>query len=133
VTLNGETLAGASVTFYHKTGPTARGVTNDQGEFTLTSYDAGDGAVEGSHTITVQKFEGGEVADVAPLDPDAEDAEPADVVGVPADGSTDEATLPEAKSLVPVEFTKVAETTLTFVVKTDGPNEAKLEMTGSVD
>ena len=133
VTLNGEILAGASVTFYPKSGPTARGVTDDKGEYTLTTYEAGDGAVEGSHQITVHKTEGGEAAaDVAPLDPDS-DAEPAAVAGAPGDDPGAETELEESKSLVPKEFTTLLETTLSAVVKTDGPNDVPLDLTGTVN
>lgn len=132
LTLNGDALAGASVTFTPKTGPVARGVTNDKGEFTLTTFDAGDGAVEGNHTVTVYKSEGGvESPDTEAVDPDKGEVEVDTALGPGADG--EDVDMKEAKLLVPKAYTNPMETTLQFVVKADGPNEAKLDMTGTVD
>ncbi|MDA1231753.1 MAG: hypothetical protein O2856_13345 [Planctomycetota bacterium] len=132
VTLNGTLLAGAAVTFHPKSGPTARGVTDEKGEFTLTTFDGGDGAVEGTHTVTVQKVEGGNAAPAAATpDPDKGGEVVVDTsTGPGADGTTE---MEEPKSLVPVEFTTVLNTTLTFTVKTDGENEAKFDLTGTVN
>ena len=59
VKLNGGPIAGATVAFGPKEGqPTAMGRTNDNGEYTLTTYDSGDGAAKGLYTITVMKLVG---------------------------------------------------------------------------
>lgn len=56
ITMQGGALAGANVTFGPKEGqPVAVGVTNDAGEFTLTTYDAGDGAAAGEYSVVVMK------------------------------------------------------------------------------
>ena len=59
VKLNGGPIAGATVAFGPKEGqPTAMGRTNDSGEYTLTTYDSGDGAAKGIYTVTVIKIVG---------------------------------------------------------------------------
>jgi hypothetical protein len=59
VKLNGGPIAGATVAFGPKEGqPTAMGRTNDSGEYTLTTYDSGDGAAKGIYTVTVMKIVG---------------------------------------------------------------------------
>ena len=56
VTFQGKPLAQAIVTFSPKEGqPVAFGTTNDKGEFTLTTYTAGDGAAAGSYGVLVSK------------------------------------------------------------------------------
>jgi len=57
VTLDGEPLAGAHVTFSPKTaGPPAFGETDDQGRFSLQTFEPGDGAIAGKYLITVTKM-----------------------------------------------------------------------------
>lgn len=57
VTLDGEPLAGAYVTFSLKTaGPPAFGETDDQGRFSLQTFEPGDGAIAGKYPITVTKM-----------------------------------------------------------------------------
>lgn len=58
VLLDGQPLAGVSVSFIPDTakgttGPQSGGTTNDQGEFTLSAPDGGEGAVVGFHLILV--------------------------------------------------------------------------------
>jgi len=58
VLLDGQPLEGATVNFFSADREvTAYGRTNAQGEFQLTTYDAGDGAVAGAHKVTVKKVE----------------------------------------------------------------------------
>jgi hypothetical protein len=58
VMYQGQPLAGATVMF-HAEGEevTASGLTNDKGEFQLRTYEGTDGAVPGSHKVTVKKVE----------------------------------------------------------------------------
>jgi len=54
VTLDGKPVAGASVMFSPEpSGRPATGVTDEQGRFTLKTFEAGDGALVGKHTVTV--------------------------------------------------------------------------------
>lgn len=57
VSLGGNPVAGATVTFSPKTkgNPPAMGLTDAQGIYILTTYDAGDGAVEGDYKVMVYK------------------------------------------------------------------------------
>lgn len=52
-------VEGAVVTFELATGSVATGVTNAEGQFELTTFSQGDGAVAGTHIVTVRKTKGG--------------------------------------------------------------------------
>lgn len=57
VKLNGGPVPGATVAFGPKDGqPTAMGRTNDNGEYTLTTYEPGDGAAKGLFSVTVMRL-----------------------------------------------------------------------------
>jgi hypothetical protein len=61
VTMSGKPLPKVGVTFLPtKKGPAATGVTNENGEFTLTTTRKGDGAVLGKHKVTVGAAEEGQ-------------------------------------------------------------------------
>lgn len=54
VTYKGNPVADAAVVFYPVGGgKVATGKTDDQGKYTLTTYDSGDGALVGEHSVTV--------------------------------------------------------------------------------
>lgn len=56
VTLSGSPVAGATVTFSPKGNqPVALGRTDDSGTYSLTTYDAKDGAAEGDYTVIITK------------------------------------------------------------------------------
>jgi hypothetical protein len=57
VTLDGSPVAGARVAFSPKSpeGRAAAGITDTSGRFTLTTVEAGDGAMAGSYTVTISK------------------------------------------------------------------------------
>lgn len=67
VTLDGDAVAGAVVKFSPKGagGHAASGTTDDSGNFALTTFESGDGAVPGSYQITVSKTEGGAAEEAA--------------------------------------------------------------------
>jgi hypothetical protein len=56
VLYQGQVVEGASVVF-SSSGPPAQGVTNAEGKFLLRTFADGDGATEGSHRITITKFQ----------------------------------------------------------------------------
>ena len=62
VTLDGELLEGASVTFFRADirGRPAAGVTDESGSFDLTSYQKGDGLPPGDYKVTITKVVDGE-------------------------------------------------------------------------
>ena len=53
VSLDGEPVEGAAVLFSPEEGRPASGTTNAQGEFVLQTFKARDGAVLGTHNVTV--------------------------------------------------------------------------------
>ncbi|MEZ6122155.1 MAG: hypothetical protein R3C49_03135 [Planctomycetaceae bacterium] len=66
----GGPLAGASVTFSPKEGqPVATARTNAEGKYSLTTYDAGDGAAAGSYVVLVTKHTA--IAEAGPPSHDA--------------------------------------------------------------
>lgn len=70
VRLDGSPLAGASITFRpaQKGGRGGFAKTDDQGFYTLTTFDTADGAVPGSYGVTIRKRE------VIPGDPSYNDS-----------------------------------------------------------
>ncbi len=59
VTLGGNPVEGAIVTFVFATadGASAVGTTDANGKYTLTTWEAGDGALAGDYTVKIVKFE----------------------------------------------------------------------------
>ena len=55
VTFKGELLPNAVVSFFPAGGRPASGMTNAQGEFSLSTFKAGDGAMPGMHSVTVSE------------------------------------------------------------------------------
>jgi len=55
VKYRGQPLANAGVAFHPANGRTATGQTDDNGEFTLSTFGTADGAIIGEHTVTVSK------------------------------------------------------------------------------
>jgi hypothetical protein len=56
VTYKGKAVEGATVSFIAAKSPrTASGVTNAAGEYVLTTFDTGDGAVLGEHKVAIFK------------------------------------------------------------------------------
>jgi hypothetical protein len=53
VRLNGQPTEKLSVTFYPASGRAANGVTGRDGRFVLTTYKSGDGALLGTHIVTI--------------------------------------------------------------------------------
>jgi len=113
----GTPLAGAAVAF--KSGAAnaqigAGGQTDSAGNFTLTTYTTGDGAVEGVHTVTVAKtvIEG--------EDPSYFDEKS------PNYGKTPPPT--KVKSLIPVKYSRPESSGLTAEVKKDAPNDITIEI-----
>jgi hypothetical protein len=56
VMYKGQPVAGANVNFYNEGAPRAGyAITNESGEFELTTFEPKDGAVLGDHVVTVSK------------------------------------------------------------------------------
>lgn len=119
VLFKGEPLAGATITFYGPgSGIASTGVSNDAGEFELTTYETGDGAPVGENTVTVSKYEGGEVASIDPTKMAA---------GGPDVSMTPGSTKPP-KSVIPEHYSNVASTPLKVTIEADKENTPTLEL-----
>ena len=64
VTVDGKPMSGLSVAFVPTSGKLATGETDDQGNFTLTTNEPGDGAVVGSYSVAINKIQ--EVTEAMP-------------------------------------------------------------------
>lgn len=53
VEYKGKPVVGAAVTFQPEHGKSATGTTDENGRFVLTTYSTGDGAVVGTHKVTI--------------------------------------------------------------------------------
>jgi hypothetical protein len=71
VTYKGAPLKGASVKFYPEKGPMAIGMTDDSGDFTLTT-NGRPGATIGSHKVAITKVSG-PAGPAMPANPSPED------------------------------------------------------------
>lgn len=97
----------------------AFGKTNDEGEYSLTTFTIKDGAVEGNHAVTVAKYiQQVEEAPVADIESEA--YEP------PRLGYEPPAKKPE--SGLPEKFANAATSGLTATVTADGPNEFNFDL-----
>lgn len=125
VVFRGKPLANARVTFYAKGAPVpAIGDTNEAGEFELSTYGKGDGAIVGENKVTVS------------LLPSASgnSAMPPDATKI-ASGT---ATLPKEMTIgagkkkegttLPALYSDSTNTPLTWTVKPEGSLDVKLEL-----
>jgi len=123
VTLSGAPLAGATVAFVSsEKKPAAIGRTNDQGEYTLTTYVAGDGAAAGKFAVVITKS-----ADAA-----ATPVDPAKAHGVGyVSGAHDAAAAAAANkssNLVPDVYGSATKTPLSATVTASGPNQFPFDL-----
>lgn len=116
VTYKGSPVADATVSFspVAKDQPGAVGRTDANGRFELRTYEAGDGAIEGEHKISVTK------AETEPVDPSYTD------VNSPNYGKEP----PPTKTIfhVPEKFSKFETSGLTAKVAASDKNEIPLEL-----
>ena len=126
LTLDGVPLADATVTFWEATAPTAgSGKTDAQGKFTITTFEAGDGAIIGEHSVLVSKDES--TAVLMPSisaeggDTDYEKmSQGADAYRAAADK--------KVESVIPQKYTNRVTTTFKVPVTADGPNVFEFNM-----
>lgn len=113
VLYNGQPLANATVTFTNSSaGRSAFANTDANGNFTLTTFKSGDGAVPGLQQVTVRKSE------VLPGKAPAVDASESLHLPPP----------PEERWLIPKRYGKVETSGLTAEVKDSGKNSIVLEL-----
>ncbi len=123
VTYNGEAVEGASVGFVPsgEGGKMAAGTTDAQGKFTLTTIEAGDGAVPGSYQVSVSKTEGGAAAGGEQTEEEARAA------AMPKMGG-ETGPAPEVKDLLPAKYRDAANSGLTAEVKAGGGNDFPFDL-----
>ncbi len=110
VTYKGQPVEGATVSFWAtKASRAATGQTDAKGTFRLTTFTPNDGAILGSHAVTVTK--------AAP--PAAMNA---------SDMATGKPAATPANDLLPAKYAEATKTPLKFEVKS-GTNTAPLELT----
>ena len=116
VMYNGEPVEGATVSFMAEGAPrAATGVTNAEGKFQLTTFDVNDGAVPGTHTVTVSKMEAG----TTPADPTSSLDDPT-ALQANMDAQNSDDTGP--KWLTPEKYASPTTSGLKEEVKADGEN-----------
>ena len=112
VTMNGGPLAGAMIAFAPTEGqPTAIGRSNDAGEYSLTTYDANDGAAKGAFNVTVMKV----VAAAGATPADA--GHGTNYQGVAHGGKAAKGATSDAGNLVPPQYSNSEKTPLKFTVE----------------
>jgi hypothetical protein len=128
VTLDGEPVDGATVTFVPEgEGRPANGNTDASGNFTLTTFTGGDGALPGSYNVTVFKT-------AAPVEADTE-GEDAGAAGDESEGEVNPDVMgadvsADAESLLPAKYSVATTTDLKVEVKA-GMEPVKLELTSN--
>ncbi len=134
VTLDGQPVEGANVAFAPKSadGKAAAGATDASGRFTLTTIEAGDGAVPGSYGVTITKA-AGQVSAPAE-DPRAMGGQMTPEQIEAATKAAEAAMSGEAQapveSAIPEKYASADTSGFTAEVKAGGDNDFKFEMTG---
>jgi hypothetical protein len=129
VTYNGSPVEGAVVTFSPTGvgGHAASGTTDASGNFRLSTFESGDGAVPGSYAVSVSKTEGGAQPDAGVAGGGGQDYdaiyEAMEKQGVDVMGSGEGAKAEaEAKDLLPAKYKNPTESGLTAEVTEGGNN-----------
>jgi len=130
VTLAGGPVAGASVTFSPKDKqPVATGKTGNDGTFTMTTYDSGDGAAAGKFVVIVSKPIASAASGNAPPtghDPNNKtggfDSAAFHSAQRAAGGGTG------ADSGLPAKYSKADQSDLLIEVKSSGDNKFELDL-----
>jgi hypothetical protein len=122
VTFAGSPLGGATVSFFPSAGQrSAMGITNDEGEYVLTTYEYGDGAMAGAYRVSIRKS--------IPKKPGTESSHDAY-----ASGQVDMSSMHNAKeenasdSAIPDRYSNPDDSGFVADVKTDGENRVDLAL-----
>ena len=104
VTYKGAPVEGAQVMFTSPTARPATATTNAEGRFELTTFEPGDGAVEGEHQVTITKTE--RVPGEDPKNP-----------------------YPKTRHLLPTQYANPQKSPLSATISADGKTELKFALT----
>lgn len=126
VTLDGQPLPNALVTFISKSGEgvTATGTTNAQGEFVMQTYKPGDGVKPGEYKVTVQYSES--VADSAAM-PALKEGQSMKDAFMAAQKVAEQNRNKRPKYVIPPKYSNPSMTILSQTVPTDGPVKLDLQ------
>jgi hypothetical protein len=126
VTFRGKPLPKARVTFFAKGAPApATGETNDAGEFELSMYGKGDGALVGENTVTVVALStgGGPM-----MPPDATKLMSGGEGTVSAKAEIGSSKVSGPAASLPKLYGDSSNTPLKWTVKPEGETDAKIEL-----
>jgi hypothetical protein len=128
VTLDGQPVPGAMVIFYPEDGgPQANALTDADGAFRLTTFNTGDGAMPGSHKVTVSKQKGKEdtTVGVHPEDPDSMHKAISGAIG-----KDPRKELNKPPNTLPPDYGDKSKTPLKYQVPADGAIKIELKSKG---
>lgn len=124
VTYLGNPLIGAAVTFSPEDKqPAAIGRTNDSGEFSLTTYRAGDGAAAGKFKVLVTMTDsaaGGTPADAHGTDPQSDYSTPGNAHSAKAGKGN--------ANILPAKFSDLSQTPLSATIDPSKDNKFPFEL-----
>ncbi len=120
VTMAGKPLERLSISFQLE-GAAARtgfGVTNEKGEFQISTFDQNDGALLGTHTVTISDLPEKSAAAEKNTDPTALYGQPGGMFGKPV----------KKKSRIPEKYAHPKTSGLQATVTEAGPNQFTFEL-----
>lgn len=117
VTLQGEAVEGATVNFQLADGSgSAVGMTDAGGDYSLTTFKSGDGAVPGEYKIKITQYKGEEITGAS-----NDSGELGDDYAPPGEGGEEESAEPE--NLLPAVYADPSTSRLTATVRESGENK----------
>jgi len=121
ITFKGKPVVGADVTFFNaEKKRSSFGRTNDQGEYTLTTFSANDGAVEGKATLAIMKVVAPPVSAVAEAPIESEAYQP------PIPGRVEK--VQKVKPEIPERYQSQQTSGLVAMISKDGPNQLNFDL-----
>lgn len=109
VTMNGQPVPMGTIQFWPEKGRPARGTINKDGTYTLTTFEQGDGAVLGKHTVTIEAVA---TADNAPKPKSIEEE-----IAIYSNPNTPDIGGTRSQTLIPPGYADPKQTPLTAEVK----------------
>jgi len=113
-------MGGGAISFVpidSQAGKAAGGTVDKEGNFTMSTYDPGDGSMAGKFRVVVMQSTSDEIETVGDTD----------IAGAADSEAEAESTVPVAKR-IPFTYADPANSPLTVEIKPEGPNELTLEL-----